>query len=109
MTMPECERNIEGRRNRSDNVIIQRIWLRSDEWCHIDVMRIFLFEISQFQGEATLAEFAHNMTPFRYAFNNPLLYIDLHGLFESKEDAEAYSRTLRPRSPIFVNAGVAYL
>ena len=57
--------------------------------------------LGRFRQPDPLAEFAHNMTPFRYAFNNPLLYIDLHGLFESKEDAEAYSRTLNtPSTPL---------
>lgn len=75
----ECERNIGGRRNRSDNAIIQRIWPRSDGWCHIDVMRIFLFEISQFQGEAPLAETYQPLSLYLCCAANPLVMVDLPG------------------------------
>jgi hypothetical protein len=39
-----------------------------------------------------MAEQAYAWTPYRYGFNNPILYIDPDGLFESRADAREYRR-----------------
>jgi len=38
-----------------------------------------------------LAELAPEMTPYRFGFNNPILYSDPLGLFESREEAREYA------------------
>ena len=39
-----------------------------------------------------LAELAPNMSPYRYAFNNPTNFIDPYGLFETRKEARQYRR-----------------
>jgi hypothetical protein len=39
-----------------------------------------------------LAELAPNMSPYRYAFNNPTNFVDPYGLFETRKDARQYRR-----------------
>ena len=38
------------------------------------------------------AEFAPNLTPYRFGFNNPILYSDPLGLFESRKEAKKYRK-----------------
>jgi hypothetical protein len=38
-----------------------------------------------------MAEQATEYTPYRFAFNNPLLYIDPNGMFESRSEARRYA------------------
>jgi len=48
-----------------------------------------------------LADHAPEWTPYRYGFNNPIIYIDPDGLFETRDDALEYARDnnikIRPR------------
>ncbi len=39
-----------------------------------------------------LAELAPEQTPFRYGFNNPILYTDINGMFESRLEAKEYKK-----------------
>ena len=39
-----------------------------------------------------LAEYAPNWTPYRYGFNNPILYTDPTGMFETKAAAQQYAK-----------------
>lgn len=39
-----------------------------------------------------MAEQAPNWTPYRYGFNNPIMFIDPTGLFETRSDARQYRR-----------------
>jgi RHS repeat-associated protein len=39
-----------------------------------------------------LAEYAQDYTPYRYGFNNPILYTDPTGMFESKSEAKKYAK-----------------
>jgi len=48
--------------------------------------------IGRFTGIDPLAEVEPAWTPYRYAFNNPLIYIDPDGLFESKKEAKQYAK-----------------
>lgn len=42
-----------------------------------------------------LAELAPNLTPFRFGLNNPILYVDPFGLFESRREARQERRRQR--------------
>lgn len=48
--------------------------------------------IGRWNGVDLLADWAPDLTPFRYGFNNPLLYTDPNGLFESRREARRYRR-----------------
>ena len=39
-----------------------------------------------------LMEISHNWTPYRFGFDNPILYGDYDGLFETKKAAEEYAK-----------------
>jgi uncharacterized protein RhaS with RHS repeats len=45
-----------------------------------------------------LAEEAFAWSPYRYAFNNPLIYTDPDGLFETKKDAREYRKNTQGAS-----------
>lgn len=40
-----------------------------------------------------LSEWAQDLTPFRYGFNNPIFYTDPLGLFESRREARKYRKS----------------
>ncbi len=48
--------------------------------------------VGRWNGVDLLADVAHDWTPYRYGFNNPLIYNDLFGLFENKKEARRYRR-----------------
>jgi hypothetical protein len=48
--------------------------------------------VGRWNGVDPLADIAHNWTPYRYGFNNPLIYNDLFGLFENRKEARRYRR-----------------
>jgi RHS repeat-associated protein len=48
--------------------------------------------IGRWGGVDPLAILAPDWTPYRYGFNNPVLYIDPNGLFERKSEARSYRR-----------------
>jgi RHS repeat-associated protein len=54
--------------------------------------RWYIDEIGRWNGVDPLADWAPGWTPFRYGFNNPVLFIDPDGLFERKKDAKKYRR-----------------
>ncbi len=47
--------------------------------------------VGRFTTVDPLAEDAVDWTPFRYGFNNPILYTDPDGMFETKDAAEKYA------------------
>ncbi|WP_445457007.1 RHS repeat domain-containing protein [Flavobacterium sp. HNIBRBA15423] len=48
--------------------------------------------IGRFNSMDKLSEMSHNITPYRYGFNNPVFWSDPTGLFESRREARAYRR-----------------
>jgi RHS repeat-associated protein len=48
--------------------------------------------IGRFNGMDRLAEMSHNITPYRFAFNNPVVWSDPSGLFETRKEARQYRR-----------------
>ena len=49
--------------------------------------RYYLAEIGRFTGVDPLADAAPHLTPYRYGFNNPILFIDPDGLYETEKQA----------------------
>ena len=47
--------------------------------------------VGRFVGVDPLAHWAPDWTPYRYAFNNPLIYTDPDGLFETRAAAKQYA------------------
>jgi len=54
--------------------------------------RMYDAAIGRFMVTDKLAEWAYHMTPFRYAFNNPISFIDPYGLFESRAEARKHRK-----------------
>jgi len=48
--------------------------------------------IGRWGGVDPLAEWAPQLTPFRYGFNNPISFTDPDGLFETRREARVYRR-----------------
>lgn len=48
--------------------------------------------VGRFTSVDPLAEDAPDWTPYRYGFNNPLIYTDPDGMFESRDAAEQYAK-----------------
>jgi hypothetical protein len=48
-----------------------------------------------------VSHWAENLTPYRYGFNNPVLYIDPNGLFETKAEAEKYAANNKIKTGFF--------
>lgn len=48
--------------------------------------------IGRFNGMDKLAEMSHNLTPYRFGFNNPVYWSDPSGLFETRKEARAYRK-----------------
>lgn len=48
--------------------------------------------IGRFLGMDRLAELAYSITPYRFAYNNPVYYNDPTGLFESKDEAKKWAK-----------------
>ncbi len=51
--------------------------------------------IARWNSVDPLAELAPGWTPYRYGFNNPVLYTDPFGLFETRREARRYRRQQR--------------
>ncbi|MDR0227844.1 MAG: hypothetical protein LBI72_02090 [Flavobacteriaceae bacterium] len=47
-------------------------------------MELVTAALGRWMNVHPLAESASNLTPYRYSFNNPIIYIDPNGLFETK-------------------------
>lgn len=54
--------------------------------------RQYMPDIGRWSTPDPLMELASSWTPYRYAYDNPLRYIDPKGLFESRKEARAYRR-----------------
>ncbi len=74
--------------------------------------RYYAPDIGRFTGVDPLADLAPGWTPYRYGFNNPVLFIDPFGLFETKREARKYRRENtslgRRNSSIKKNKGGTY-
>ena len=54
-----------------------------------------------------LAEFAPDLTPYRFGFNNPILYIDPLGLFESRKAARQHAKENDIRTGLFSSSRIS--
>jgi RHS repeat-associated protein len=57
--------------------------------------RWYMPEIGRWNAVDPVTELAVDITPYRYGFNNPILYIDPFGLFETKREARKYRKEKR--------------
>ncbi|WP_157956113.1 RHS repeat domain-containing protein [Flavobacterium kingsejongi] len=49
--------------------------------------------LGRFLGMDRFAELSFSLTPYRFAFNNPVYWSDPTGLFETKDDAKKWAKT----------------
>jgi len=54
--------------------------------------RFYDASISRWTSADPLMELAPDITPYRYGFNNPILYTDPDGLFEKRKHAKTYKK-----------------
>ncbi len=70
-------------------------------WNHLD-WRFYDPAVNRFWVVDPLSDVEPSITPYRYAFNNPLIYTDPDGLFEdeaaAKKYAEEHNIKLRPKN-----------
>ncbi|TZF99107.1 RHS repeat-associated core domain-containing protein (plasmid) [Chryseobacterium panacisoli] len=55
--------------------------------------RHYMLDIGRFTGMDRFSELAPAINSYRFAFNNPILYSDPTGLFETRKEARAYRKT----------------
>lgn len=48
--------------------------------------------LGRFNSMDKLSEMSHNITPYRFGFNNPVFWSDPSGLFETRKEAREYRR-----------------
>ncbi|MBL7829181.1 MAG: hypothetical protein JNJ57_21280, partial [Saprospiraceae bacterium] len=63
--------------------------------------------IGRWSSVDKFSPFAPDWNPYRYGFDNPTLYIDPEGLFESKKEAKAYARANGIKTGIFKKHKIA--
>ena len=63
--------------------------------------RVYSPGVGRFLSVDPLADLAPDWTPYRYGFNNPILYTDPFGLFETKKEAKTYAKGHRIRTGWF--------
>jgi hypothetical protein len=54
--------------------------------------RMYDNAIGRFLGIDKLAEFSYSITPYRFAYNNPVYWSDPTGLFETRKEAREYRK-----------------
>lgn len=54
--------------------------------------RLYMSDLGRWGVVDPLAELGVTITPYRYGFNNPILYTDPFGLFETRKEAREYRR-----------------
>ncbi|MGV3632283.1 MAG: RHS repeat-associated core domain-containing protein [Bacteroidota bacterium] len=54
--------------------------------------RYYNEELGRYMSVDPLASQAFDWSPYRYAFDNPIMYVDQNGMFESRSEARNYKR-----------------
>ena len=54
--------------------------------------RMYDASLGRWQVIDPVSNWAYDLSPYRYGFNNPILYIDRFGLFETRKEARKYKR-----------------
>ena len=57
--------------------------------------------VGRFTGVDPLAEKAPSWTPYRYAFDNPLIFLDPDGMFEDRDAAKQYAKDNEIKTGLF--------
>jgi RHS repeat-associated protein len=63
--------------------------------------------IGRFISPDPLSSLAPGWTPYRYGFNNPIIYTDPTGMFESKDEAKQYAKDNGIKTGLFRNNKIA--
>jgi len=70
--------------------------------------RQYMPDIGRFTGMDRLSELAPELNSYRFGFNNPILYNDPTGLFESRQEAKDYRKEHHIRGSIRRNEDGSY-
>ena len=70
--------------------------------------RIYMPGIGRWNAVDPLADLAPELTPFRYGFNNPILFIDPDGLFETRKEARKFRREHNIKGSVRKNSKGSY-
>ncbi len=70
--------------------------------------RVYLPGVGVFGSVDPMADLEPGLTPYRYAFNDPINYTDPDGLFESKAEAREYAKEHGIKTGLFRNSKIEY-
>ena len=75
----------------------------------IDMLaRVYVPGVGVFGAVDPLADLEPGLTPYRYAYNDPINYLDPDGLFETKAEAKEYAKENGIKTGLFRDSKIEY-